>query len=246
VSDTGLRVTVLELPASSGEPGRALELVDRALGAGPSTDLVLLPEQSFVGYVSPRGDFDLERYAEPIDGPTARACARLARLYRVHLVSPLVLRDGDACFNAMLAHAPDGSRLFHYEKRHPWIPETWATPGRTPPPIVTIQNVRVTIAICYDGHFLSEDAADVLRRADLLLFPSAWVDRYDSRTPLLVDVARRFDVAVANANWGPGIVRVPGQGGSFILDRDGTRIASVTPDALRADAVVCGTSDAPR
>ncbi len=238
-----LTVTVLELPASSGEPARMLEIVDRALSQGPRSDLVLLPEQSLVGYVSPRGDFDLRRHAEAMDGPTARACATLAKKHAVNLVTPLVLQEGRSFFNAMVAHGPNGARLFHYAKRHPWLPETWAAPGLEPMPVVALNGVKVTIAICYDGHFLEEEAADVLRASDLLLFPSAWVDREDSRTPLLEGLARRFDIFVANANWGPGVVRVPGQGGSTIFDRDGRRIATVAPGQLRGDAV-CGTRDA--
>jgi predicted amidohydrolase len=121
--------------------------------------------------------------------------------------------------------APDGTRLAHYRKRHPWYPETWATPGHPPPPVFTLGGARLTLAVCYDAQFLADDAARELAEADVLLFPSAWVERHDSRGELLGGLARRFDVAVVNANWGLGAPRVPGQGASRILGRDGEVLA---------------------
>ena len=246
-----LRVTVLELPAAWGQPERALALVDSLLARGPKTDLVLLPEASLTGYVSPVGDFDLRPFAEPLGGPTTQACAEVSKRHGVTLVAPLVLAECEAFFNAMVALTPDGRVLFHYKKRHPWIPETWASPGTEAPPVVAIADVPTTIAVCYDGHFASRDAALVLERARLLLFPSAWVDPFerrphlrpavdesDSRMPLLASMARRFGLWVANANWGPGVVRVPGQGGSCVLDPSGRVAAHVPVGDVRADVVV--------
>jgi predicted amidohydrolase len=244
-----LRVTVIELPATWGDPVGALAMAETELDRGPPTDLVLLPEASLTGYVSSRGDFDLAPFAEAEGGPTAKAIADLARRRRVNLVAPLVLREreeggggdkgaGRRCSNAMVAFDRRGEPLFTYRKRHPWLPETWATAGSEAAPIVDIEGTRVTIAICYDLHFLDEDAADALTRADLLLFPSAWVEAPDSRPALLAELAMRYRVAVANANWAPGVVRVPGQGNSLIINARGKILARVGPHARRADALI--------
>lgn len=216
-----MRVTVLELAASWDASAAVLDDVAARLAAGPPSDLVLLPEASLCGYVSPSRDFDLTRFAEPIDGPLAARCAAIARDARVHLVAPLVLREASAIYNAMACFDPQGAVVFVYRKRHPWVPETWATPGPSAAPVVEIAGRRVTIAICYDLHFL----ADELQPADLLLFPSAWVERPDSRPARLAQIARDFAMDVANANWAPGVVRVPGQGGSCVIARDGEVIA---------------------
>ena len=217
-----MRVTVLELAARYAASAHVLAEVDARLARGPATDLVLLPEAALHGYVSPAGDFDLSRFAEPLDGPTARACAAVAARHRVHLVSPLVLREDAALYNAMVAFAPDGTPAFVYRKRHPWIPETWATPGPFAPPVLELGGVRVTIAICFDLHFVADDAPETLAAADLLLFPSAWVERPDTRAARLARLARRFGLVVANANWAPGEPRVPGQGGSCVIRPDGS------------------------
>jgi 5-aminopentanamidase len=232
-----MRITLLELPARWGEPGRALDDVEARLAAGDATDLVLLPEASLCGYVSAEGDSDLAPFAEPIDGPTAARCAALAAGRDVHLVAPLVLREGDALYNAMACFAPDGTRPFVYRKRHPWYPERWATPGPSAPPVVDLCGHALTLAICYDLHFLPDDAADELRAAELLLFPSAWVEEPDLRAARLSWLARRFQLTIANANWAPGEVLVPGQGASCVLTPDGALVA-VAPLAGRLDFVL--------
>ncbi|HYV45953.1 MAG TPA: hypothetical protein VFA20_13885, partial [Myxococcaceae bacterium] len=112
------------------------------------------------------------------------------------------------------------------------------TPGPEAPPLFRVGELAVTIAICFDGHFLEqeEDSREALSGADLLLFPSAWVDEEDTRTPLLSGLAREFGIAVAAANWAPGVVRVPGQGGAYVLGPDGEVLARAV--AGRADAEV--------
>ena len=238
----GILVTVLELPARWDARDEAVDELDRLLARGPA-DLAIVPELAFTGYVSPRGDFDLTRFAEPLDGPTTAALARIAKRRDVHIVGPLVLREGDVISNAAVVVGPSGDVLTTYRKRHPWIPERWATPGTKPVPLVDIGGVKVTLAICYDLHFLPFDAADVLVSADLLVFTSAWVDTEDTRLPQLARLARAFGIVVANANWGAGVVAVPGQGGSVILDAEGRRVARVRPGEVRADArVVSRTS----
>ena len=227
-----MRLTVLELPATWGEPMHMLDDVAARLAAGPATDLVVLPEASLCGYVSRAGSFDLAPFAEPIDGPIARRCAALAADRELHLVAPLVLREGAAIYNAMACFDPRGEVAFVYRKRHPWFPEAWATPGPTAPPLVELGGRTITIAICYDVHFLGSDAVRELDAADLLLFPSAWVEEPDNRVSHLAGLARRFDLHVANANWAPGVVRVPGQGGSCVVGPDGAVIARATAGRL--------------
>jgi predicted amidohydrolase len=225
-----LRVSVIELPATWGKPQTMLKAAKQAIAVA-APDLALLPEASLTGYVSPKQDFDLSPFAEAADGPTAQACADLARKSGTHLVAPLVLKEGDALFNAFACYGPDGKTLFTYRKRHPWFPETWATPGPQPLPLVDIGGLEVSLAICFDVHFLEEESAAQLEQADVLLFPSAWVD--DSPEParpaLLQQLARRFELNVVNANWGLGNPPVRGQGRSVIYGRSGEVLAEMKP-----------------
>jgi predicted amidohydrolase len=181
---------------------------------------------SLTGYVSPRGNFNLAPFAEALDGPTRAALSALARRHRVALAGPLVEQDGARLFNSLLLFDDAGSLVGHWRKRHPWIPETWATPGDLGSPVVSLWDTRITAGICYDLHFLPNDAAQEMTSADVLLFPSAWVEEApDSRKQTLSALARRFHIAVLNANWGRGAPRIPSQGGSLLFDTQGQLVA---------------------
>jgi len=237
------QIGIVQLPARHGDLPGQLALLASLLDEAPPHDLVLLPETALTGYVSTSGDFDLTPFAEPLDGPTVRHLRALAVRHQTTLIAPLVERHARGCANALVWIDPSAGLRGIYRKRHPWYPERWATPGSEPFPLWQIAGLNIVPAICFDLHFLGEEAAPVLEQADLLLFASAWVDSSevdsagedgpddlpaaDSRTPLLETLARSYDVAIANANWGVGRPRVIGQGGSRFLDADGTERARI-------------------
>lgn len=220
------RVRALELPARFGELGQALHDVGRALDAAPPCDLLLLPECSLTGYVDARGRFDLSAFGEPLGGPTTRHLAQLAAGTNTHIAAPLIERDGERCFNSFVVVRPSGEIALHHRKRHPWYPETWATPGDRPFASFELHGLQLSLGICFDVHFLETEAAEVLARSDVLLFPSAWVDdtEEDGRAPIFASLVQRFGLTIVNANWGEGTPRIAGQGGSRIVTPDGATI----------------------
>ena len=233
-----LRVTLLELPAAWGEPARQLARVEQALSKSPPGDLVLLPEASLSGYLAPDLSSDLSRFAEPLSGRTAQALAHLATQFGCAVVGPLIEREGRRLYNALVGFDKAGARILHYRKRHPWYPELWATPGTLPYPRLELNGLRLAAAICFDVHFLEEEAEELLADSDVLLFPSAWVDEGDARPTLLGDLAARHQIAIANANWGQGSPRVPGQGGSLAVDAAGKLIARASEGDPRLDVTL--------
>lgn len=235
-----MRLTALQLPARFGAWKQQLAFAETLLEAGPRTDLVLLPEAALTGYVSPKGEFDLTQFAEPIEeGPTRAALAHLAKRFDALIVGPLIERTDAGLFNSVIAVTPDGSTLLHYRKHHPWFPETWASPGPGPSEVVSFRGKHLMAAICFDVHFLEADAAAGLSAADLLLFPSAWVDEEDDARPgLLQPLASKHQVAVLNANWGPGKPLINGQGGSLFLDAQGHLVARLPTDTGRLDVTL--------
>ncbi len=229
-----MRMTALQLPARWNQPAAQLGYVQTLLESGPKTDLVLLPEASLTGYVSPEHDFDLTAFAEALHGPTRAAYVHFAKRFDCLFVGPLIERDGERVFNSLIGVTPDGETLLHYRKKHPWMPETWATAGETWCSTVKWRDAKVTAAICFDLHFLLEEPRV---DAQLLLFASAWVDdpETDSRTALLQRLATKHALAILNANWGAGDVRVPGQGGSMFVTPTGVVTRS---NAARLDQVL--------
>ena len=233
-----LRVTLLELPATWIDHAGQLARVERSLTSSPPGDLVLLPEAAISGYLAPDLSSDLAPFAEPLSGATAQALSGLARQFECALVGPLIERDGRRLYNAIVGFGPDGERILHYRKRHPWYPELWATAGALPYPRLELNGVQLTAAICFDVHFLEEEAEEVLRASDVLLFPSAWVDEGDARPGQLGALAAKYQLSIANANWGPGRPNVPGQGGSMALDAAGAILARAAEGQVRLDVTL--------
>jgi len=231
-----LTVTVLEVPARFGVIESQLAWIERRLGEGKAGEVTVLPEACLTGYVSPDGNFDLAARAEPLEGPQLDHLERLASRHDTTLIGPVIERDGPECFNTAAVVTPAGSVLATYRKRHPWMPETWASPSDNPLPHFTLGDLRCSLAICFDVHFLAEESHDVLEAIDVLFFQSAWVDdEGDSRPGHLIRLAREFGITIVNANWGPGQPRVAGQGGSMIVRPDGS---IHRPFAARFDAVI--------
>jgi len=231
-----LTVTVLEVPARFGAPDRQREWIAERLARQAPGGVVVLPETCLTGYVSPSGGFDLTPFAEPLEGPQLDALKALAAGFETWVIGPVVEREGERAFNTSLVVGPDGSVAAHYRKRHPWYPETWATAGDLPFPRFELGGLRCTLAVCFDVHFLADEAAEVLGDVDVLFFSSAWVDSEgDSRPGHLTTLARDFGVHVVNANWGAGLPRVPGQGGSMVVAPTGEVVARTTPGIDRLD-----------
>lgn len=214
-----MRVGILQLPHRFGQPAIQWELLERAMNTAPACDLVVLPELAITGYVSASLEFDLSRFAEPLSGPTLERGMALARRAQRDLLVPLVERDASGgLWNSVVWLGPNHDLVAHYRKRHPWYPETWANEHQQAAPVVTRHHTTTTIAICFDVHFLAHEWKDP---AAVLLFPSAWVEEHDSRPALLSEVAQRHNAWVFNANWGPGVPAISGQGHSMIVSPEG-------------------------
>ena len=225
-----LKVAALETEHLFGQTERALGVVDLALANEPHADLVLLCEAGLTGYVSPQGNFDLAPFAEPLKGPTCSRICDLAKKHNSTLVAPLIEIDEKSgnYYNSFVACSPQGAILAHYRKRHPWLPETWATPGESAPPLFEINGFAITIAICFDVHFVRADMHNELAKAEVLLFPTAWVNGdgpNDTREKVLPSIAKDYQLWIINANWAPSTPRLWGQGNSQIIDPNGNRVA---------------------
>src|SRR5262249_21837753 len=113
----------------------------------------------------------------------------------------------------------------HYRKRHPWYPETWATPGDLGHPVVITGGLVFTFAVCFDVHFVAPD----LPAADWLIFPSAWVeDGVEQPEPLLRALAVSRGLGVVSANWGRGEPAMATQGRSLIIAATGEVVAETS------------------
>lgn len=157
---------------TEGNRGRALGWLDGAAEAG--ANVAVLPELSVTGY-APATRQEAMRLAEPIPGPSVDAWAEIAERTGMIVVGGVCERVGDRCYNAAAVVGPEGA-LAVYRKAHLFEREQQVfDPGDSGFPVVETPFGRVGVLICYDLRFPEAIRTLVLRGAEIVAVPTAWV-----------------------------------------------------------------------
>lgn len=102
-----------DIDANCAETG---EHVKEALALFPDSDILLFPELSLSGFVV---DEDVERLAQPLDGPAVTAVQELAKKHNVAIIAGFIMEvPGEKPGNAQFFAAPSGEILAVYRKNH--------------------------------------------------------------------------------------------------------------------------------
>jgi 5-aminopentanamidase len=133
---------------------------------------VVFPECATTGYfIADR----LSELAEPPDGPSLRALARIARANRLHLAAGVVIAEGGRYFDSQVLFGPDGMRLALYHKVHLFSAERDAFTAGDRPVVVETALGTIGLSVCYDLIF-----GDYVRRlvglgAELVINSTNWI-----------------------------------------------------------------------
>jgi predicted amidohydrolase len=152
----------------AGSLARAEAVVARSAAAGAG--LVALPEMCATGFT-----MDADRWAEPLDGDSARRLGTIAARHGTWVLAGLAARDDAGPFNAAALFSPEGAlagayrkqRLFAYGGEH----DAYA-PGRSPF-VFDVEGVRVAPFVCYDLRF-PELFRAVARDVDAIVLIANW------------------------------------------------------------------------
>ena len=191
---------------------------------GQGAELLLLPELFAHGYNI--GDAVRTR-AEPLDGPTAKAMAALARRHSIALHYGFAETSGEDVFNAAICLGPQGDMLVHQRKLMlpPGFEQDYFTQGAGCS-FFDYCGLRIATLICYDAEFPETVRHVAQLGAQLVLVPTAlgaqWGHVADTVMP-----ARAFEngVALAYANSAGTENGMAFLGHSVIVGPDGTRAA---------------------
>lgn len=181
-----MRVGLVQL-TSSEDRDRNLEVADRlvrgACAAGSS--LVVLPEM-----FAALGPAEVRRQAaEPLDGPTSRWAAGLARELGVHVVAGSLLEEvpgQERHYNTTCVYDPAGTRVALYRKIHlfdcsfpgaAFRESETARPGDSHAVLELPDGPRLGLSICYDLRFPELFRILALKGADLVALPAAFTER---------------------------------------------------------------------
>ncbi len=145
---------------------RAAAAAARAFGA----QLLVTPELGLTGYAI--GD-DLQRLAEPADGPLVTQLQALACDVGLHIVAGFPELDGTAVYNSVALAGAGGISV--YRKCHLFGSEERAhfKPSAQPPILVDIAGLKTGLLICYDVEFPEMARGLALAGAELIVVPTA-------------------------------------------------------------------------
>src|SRR6266487_1480142 len=218
------RVAAIQYEPALGQKeknvGDLLRLVEEAVQHGAR--LVVLPEMATTGYCW-GARAEIAPHVEPIPGPTTERFQQLAADYDCYIAVGLAEVDPatDVYYNSLALVGPQGI-VGTYRKIHSYIAEPrWARDGDLGLPVWETPIGRLAGLICMDAEFFEASRLAALHGADVLLFPTNWLDE---KCPSQWWIARAFEnkVYLVAANR-YGLERgVQFSGGSCIINPDGS------------------------
>jgi predicted amidohydrolase len=171
-----MRVCLLPLQTKARDPQANLERLRRWLPeiSVYRPDLICLPECALTGYLSEQAD--LERFAEPVPGPTSQAMAAIAQELETCLCFGLVEAAADGVYNSAVLLDQQGRAVLVHRK----IVEK--PPYLSGQAIKTVRTSMGRLGVLICGDLFDEDLHQKVRsQADFVLVPMARC--FDGQSP---------------------------------------------------------------
>lgn len=156
---------------------RALSMLEKAAARG--AQVACLPELFLTPYFCKSEDHDIFALAEPIDGPTGQAIAKLAKKTKMAIVSSVFERRTKGLYhNTAVVYDADGETLGIYRKMH--IPDDplyyekfYFTPGDLGYKTFQTRYGKVGTLVCWDQWFPEAARLTAMQGADVIFYPTA-------------------------------------------------------------------------
>jgi predicted amidohydrolase len=221
-----LNVAVIQSPAELKGPKARLTWLTQTLEehANLPSDLIVLPELYQSGY---NIGSKVAEYAEPFDGPFARAVIDLAKKHSTAILYGYSERQADTLFNSAQCINKNGQVIGHHRKLllPPGFEGEHFFPGNSCE-LFTLGEFNIGILVCYDVEFPESVRHVALAGADLVLVPTALGKQWGVVAEKLVPT-RAFEngVYVCYANSCGQENGMDFFGGSCIIAPDGMDLA---------------------
>ncbi|MDP9044950.1 MAG: carbon-nitrogen hydrolase family protein [Pseudomonadota bacterium] len=199
-----MKIALWQCEQKSGDVAGNLRRLERAAreAATAGADLLVTPEMFLTGYAI--GSDAVQRLAEPVDGPSARAAAALAASAGLAMVWGYPERAADGrVFNAVQWVDARGEVRGNYRKIHLFGDRDRAqfAPSDGACRVFEADGCRVGMLICYDVEFPEAVRRLALQGADLVVVPTANMQGFDAVARVLVPArACENQLVVAYAN----------------------------------------------
>ena len=166
-----MKLGIYQCIAAGRTTAQRLAVLERHI-AGQGVELLVCPELFLSGYnVGP----DIDRLAEPTDGPFGHEIAQMAKRHSCAIAYGYPERTSDAIYNAAALYDADGRVLANHRKARP-SPGSYEETAFQPGAGVTFTDLgdwRLAIIICYEVEFPENLRRAAQGGADLVLVPTA-------------------------------------------------------------------------
>jgi 5-aminopentanamidase len=169
-------IACVQMDCALGDTGANLSKIVGRLreAAAAGAGLVIFPECALTGYCFESLE-EAAPFAEPLDGPSARAVAGACAEAGVHAVVGFIERDGSRLYNSAMIVGPEGVTGGYRKVHIPFIGvDRFVTPGDRPFEVFDLPAGRVGVNICYDSSFPEASRALKLLGAELIVLPTNW------------------------------------------------------------------------
>ncbi|MCR9199263.1 MAG: carbon-nitrogen hydrolase family protein [Planctomycetaceae bacterium] len=171
-----MQISLIQTDVEFAAPAANLQTMQKHVTAesAEGSRLIAFPECFTTGYC-----FDsLEEamsVAEPADGDTIAQVTQMCHEANCYTVFGFLEQDGTQLFNAAALVGPEGL-VGCYRKVHlPFLGvDRFTTPGNRPFEVLSADDVRVGLLICYDGGFPEASRVLGIQGADVILLPTNW------------------------------------------------------------------------
>jgi deaminated glutathione amidase len=172
-----MRIALAQI-LSGTDPAANLSLVAEyaAQAASAGAKLVVFPEATMCRFGVP-----LRPVAEPVDGPWAEGVRRIAADAGITVIAGMFSPTDDGrVTNTLIAASPDrpDRLLAHYDKIHLYdafgFTESKTVAPGSEPVVVTVDDVRVGLSLCYDVRFPALYTELARRGAQLITVCASW------------------------------------------------------------------------
>ena len=170
------KIAAVQMDCILGEPVRNRDAMLASLreAAGQGARLAIFPECALTGYCF-TSKAEAMPFAEPIPGPSTLAFIDACRELGIYAIVGMLELAGDHLYNVAVLLGPNGVVAVYRKVHLPFLGvDRFTTPGNRPFAVHAIGDLRVGMAICYDGSFPEVARCLMLRGADLIALPTNW------------------------------------------------------------------------
>lgn len=216
-----MNVELVQLAGRDGDTAYNLQRTVDAIGnCGADTDLLVFPETQLMGFPT---EENIDRIAEPLDGPSIMAIRQVAQARDVAVVVGMAEAGDDGHFyNTTVLITPEGVALT-YRKTHLWASDCGVfTPGDRFATAM-FKGFRVGLLICFDIEFPETARALGQLGAELIIVTNGNMDPYGPthKSAITARAMENQAFAVMVNRVGDGDGGLVFAGGSAVVDPHG-------------------------